>query len=65
MGNATDQHAEALGFVVVWASEAYGSDSSTVLAWLAAQTSRGSMSGPRWMQPSPNPGGDSDDCRQP
>lgn len=34
------QHAEALGFVVVWASEAYGSDSPTVLAWLAAQTSK-------------------------
>jgi F420-dependent oxidoreductase-like protein len=34
------QHAEALGFAVVWAAEAYGSDSPTVLAWLAAQTSR-------------------------
>src|SRR5919199_5932482 len=34
------QHAEALGFDVVWAGEAYGSDSPTVLAWLAAQTSR-------------------------
>jgi F420-dependent oxidoreductase-like protein len=33
------QHAEALGFSVVWAAEAYGSDSPTVLAWLAAQTS--------------------------
>jgi F420-dependent oxidoreductase-like protein len=33
------QHAEALGFDVVWAAEAYGSDSPTVLAWLAAQTS--------------------------
>ena len=33
------QHAEALGFAVVWASEAYGSDTPTVLAWLAAQTS--------------------------
>jgi F420-dependent oxidoreductase-like protein len=33
------QHAEALGFAVVWASEAYGSDSPTVLAWIAAQTS--------------------------
>ena len=33
------QHAEALGFAVVWAAEAYGSDSPTVLAWLAAQTS--------------------------
>jgi len=34
------QHAEALGFDSVWAAEAYGSDSPTVLAWLAAQTSR-------------------------
>jgi F420-dependent oxidoreductase-like protein len=33
------QHAEALGFDVVWAAEAYGSDSPTVLAWLAGQTS--------------------------
>jgi F420-dependent oxidoreductase-like protein len=33
------QHAEALGFAVVWASEAYGLDSPTVLAWIAAQTS--------------------------
>jgi F420-dependent oxidoreductase-like protein len=33
------QHAERLGFAVVWAAEAYGSDSPTVLAWLAAQTS--------------------------
>jgi len=33
------RHAEALGFSVVWAAEAYGSDSPTVLAWLAAQTS--------------------------
>jgi len=33
------QHAEALGFSVVWAAEAYGSDSPTLLAWLAAQTS--------------------------
>ncbi|SDS24761.1 probable F420-dependent oxidoreductase, Rv3520c family [Friedmanniella luteola] len=33
-------HAEALGFEVVWAAEAYGSDSPTVLAWLAGQTRR-------------------------
>src|SRR5919112_575018 len=31
-------HAESLGYAVVWAAEAYGSDSPTVLAWLAAQT---------------------------
>jgi F420-dependent oxidoreductase-like protein len=34
------RHAEALGYSVAWAAEAYGSDSPTVLAWLAAQTSR-------------------------
>ena len=33
------RQAEILGFSVVWAAEAYGSDSPTVLAWLAAQTS--------------------------
>src|SRR4051794_37621853 len=36
---ALTRHAEALGFAVVWAAEAYGSDSPTVLAWLAGQTS--------------------------
>lgn len=35
---ALTRHAESLGFEVVWAAEAYGSDSPTVLAWLAAQT---------------------------
>ncbi|CAA9412982.1 MAG: ATP/GTP-binding protein [uncultured Propionibacteriaceae bacterium] len=34
------RHAEAIGYDVVWAAEAYGSDSPTVLAWLAGQTSR-------------------------
>lgn len=33
------RHAESLGYAVVWAAEAYGSDSPTVLSWLAAQTS--------------------------
>jgi F420-dependent oxidoreductase-like protein len=32
------RHAESLGFSVVWAAEAYGSDCPTVLAWLAGQT---------------------------
>jgi len=31
--------AERLGYAVVWAAEAYGSDAPTVLAWVAAQTS--------------------------
>jgi F420-dependent oxidoreductase-like protein len=34
------RHAESVGFDVVWAAEAYGSDSPTVLAWLAGQTTR-------------------------
>lgn len=34
------QEAERLGFAVVWAAEAYGSDAATVLAWVAAQTRR-------------------------
>lgn len=43
-GNATEQielvrEAERLGFSVVWAAEAYGSDAVTALTWLAAHTS--------------------------
>ena len=34
------QEAERIGYDSVWAAEAYGSDTATVLAWLAA--------GPRW-----------------
>jgi F420-dependent oxidoreductase-like protein len=33
------QEAERLGFSVVWAAEAYGSDAPTTLAWIAGQTS--------------------------
>ncbi len=33
------QEAERLGFCVVWAAEAWGSDAVSPLAWLAAQTS--------------------------
>ena len=36
---ALARHAERLGFAAVWAAEAYGSDSPSVLAWLAGQTS--------------------------
>lgn len=32
------REAESLGFHSVWAAEAYGSDTATVLAWLAANT---------------------------
>jgi F420-dependent oxidoreductase-like protein len=34
------READRLGFSVVWAAEAYGSDAATVLAWVAAQTER-------------------------
>ncbi|HEY0494354.1 MAG TPA: LLM class F420-dependent oxidoreductase [Kutzneria sp.] len=33
------KEAERLGFAVVWAAEAYGSDAPTVLSWVAAHTS--------------------------
>jgi F420-dependent oxidoreductase-like protein len=34
------QEADRLGFSVVWAAEAYGSDSPSMLAWIAGQTER-------------------------
>ncbi|MBO0812957.1 MAG: LLM class F420-dependent oxidoreductase [Microlunatus sp.] len=34
------RHAEDLGFDSVWAAEAYGSDTPTLLAWLGGQTTR-------------------------
>lgn len=37
---ALAREADRLGYSVVWAAEAYGSDSPSVLAWLAGQTSR-------------------------
>ncbi len=35
---AVAKEADRLGFSVVWAAEAYGSDAATVLAWIGAQT---------------------------
>ncbi len=35
---ALAREADKLGYSVVWAAEAYGSDAATVLAWIAAQT---------------------------
>lgn len=32
--------ADSIGYDVVWAAEAYGSDAATVLTWIAAQTQR-------------------------
>ncbi len=37
---ALAQEAERLGLSVVWAAEAYGSDSPSILSWIAGQTSR-------------------------
>jgi len=37
---ALTQEADRLGYAVAWAAEAYGSDSPTMLAWLAGQTER-------------------------
>ncbi len=34
------QEADRLGYSVVWAAEAYGSDAATVLSWIAAHTER-------------------------
>ena len=34
------KEADRLGYAVVWAAEAYGSDSPSMLAWLAGQTER-------------------------
>lgn len=36
----TAVYAEALGYSVVWAAEAYGSDAPTLLSWIGARTSR-------------------------
>jgi F420-dependent oxidoreductase-like protein len=37
---ALAKQADDLGYAVVWAAEAYGSDAVTVLSWIAARTSR-------------------------
>ncbi|GLY24408.1 LLM class F420-dependent oxidoreductase [Micromonospora sp. NBRC 101691] len=37
---ALAQEADRLGFSVVWTAEAYGSDSPSMLAWIAGQTER-------------------------
>jgi F420-dependent oxidoreductase-like protein len=37
---AMAQEADRLGYAVVWAAEAYGSDTVSMLAWLAGQTER-------------------------
>jgi F420-dependent oxidoreductase-like protein len=37
---ALAREADRLGFAVVWAAEAYGSDAPTMLSWIAGQTER-------------------------
>jgi F420-dependent oxidoreductase-like protein len=37
---ALAREADKLGYSVVWAAEAYGSDTATVLSWIAAQTEK-------------------------
>ena len=37
---ALAREADRVGYSVVWAAEAYGSDAATVLTWIAAQTER-------------------------
>jgi F420-dependent oxidoreductase-like protein len=37
---ALAREADACGYAVTWAAEAYGSDAATVLTWVAAQTER-------------------------
>jgi F420-dependent oxidoreductase-like protein len=49
------QQAEAAGFDSVWAAEAYGSDAATVLAWLAAQTSRIKLGAAIFQMPARSP----------
>ncbi len=34
------READRIGYSVVWAAEAYGSDAATVLTWIAAQTTQ-------------------------
>src|SRR4051812_50208282 len=34
------QEAESLGYDSVWTAEAYGSDSATILGWIAGQTTK-------------------------
>jgi F420-dependent oxidoreductase-like protein len=49
------QDAEAAGFDSVWAAEAYGSDAATVLAWLAAQTSKIKLGAAIFQMPARSP----------
>jgi len=50
------QEAEGLGYDSVWAAEAYGSDTATVLAWLAAGTSKIKLGSAIFQIPARSPG---------
>jgi alkanesulfonate monooxygenase SsuD/methylene tetrahydromethanopterin reductase-like flavin-dependent oxidoreductase (luciferase family) len=49
------QEAERLGYESVWAAEAYGSDAATVLAWLAAGTSKIKLGSAIFQMPARSP----------
>jgi F420-dependent oxidoreductase-like protein len=49
------QEAERLGYDSVWAAEAYGSDAATVLAWLAAGTSKIKLGSAIFQMPARSP----------
>src|SRR6201995_1009720 len=49
------QEAERLGYDSVWAAEAYGSDTATVLAWLAAGASRIKLGSAIFQMPARSP----------
>ena len=55
------QEAERLGYDSVWAAEAYGSDAATVLAWLAAGTSKIKLGSAIFQMPGRSAGDDRDD----
>jgi F420-dependent oxidoreductase-like protein len=50
------QEAERLGYDSVWSAEAYGSDAATVLAWLAAQTTKIKLGSAIFQMPGRSPG---------
>lgn len=50
------QEGERLGYDSVWSAEAYGSDAATVLAWLAAQTTRIKLGSAIFQMPARSPG---------
>ena len=52
---AVVQEAERLGYDSVWAAEAYGSDTATVLAWLGAQTSKIKLGSAIFQMPARSP----------